>query len=40
MRDRSSQLVLVTALKGPKVIENGGRDCYKIMSVGNPPGKN
>ena len=38
MRDRSSQLFLVTAVKGPKVIGNGGRDCHKIMSAGNPPG--
>ena len=38
MRYRSSQLFLVTAVKGPKVIGNDVRDCDKIMSVGNPPG--
>ena len=38
MRYCGSQLFLVTAVKGPKVIGNDVRDCDKIMSVGNPPG--
>ena len=41
MRYCSSQLFLVTAVNGPKVIGNDvRRDCDKIMSVGNPPGTN
>ena len=38
MRDCNSQLFLDTGVKGPKVIGNDGRDCDKIMSVGNPTG--